>query len=62
MLLRVARQQTSDVIVMHPAEGYLQVRCLAMESYLPFVGREFFFTGTCLPSCSLAPDIQVTMH
>jgi hypothetical protein len=29
---------------------------------LPVVGQEFFFAGTCLPSCSLATDINVTVH
>jgi hypothetical protein len=36
-------------------------RCLAMESPLPIVGQEFFFAGKCLPSCSLASDIYVTI-
>jgi hypothetical protein len=33
-----------------------------MESPLPIVGQEFFFEGTCLPSCSLATDIHVTIY
>jgi hypothetical protein len=32
-----------------------------MESPLPVIGKEFFFAGTCLPSCSLATDIHVTI-
>jgi hypothetical protein len=46
---------------MHTAEGCLQVRCLAMENPLSIIGQEFFFEGTCLPSCSLATDIHVTI-
>jgi hypothetical protein len=51
----------SDSVVTHPAEGCLQVRCLAMESPLPIVGQECFFAGTCLLSCSLVTDIHVTV-
>jgi hypothetical protein len=32
-----------------------------MESPLPIVGKEFFFAGTCLPSCALATDIHITV-
>jgi hypothetical protein len=32
-----------------------------MENPLLIVSQEFFFAGTCLPSCSLATDIHVTI-
>jgi hypothetical protein len=51
----------SDIVLTHPAEGCLQVHCLAMESLLPIVGQEFVFAGTCLHSCPLATDIYVTV-
>jgi hypothetical protein len=57
-LLLVALQQTSNMVVTYPAEGCLQVSCLAMESSFSIVGQEFIFTVTCLPSCSLATDTR----